>query len=1111
MRKILLMAALVGLAMNADAAKVKKARVAKKAPVETVARVAAPSMTEIDDMDVNNVNRLPVHTTFFAYENEALALKGDMTKSSRFLSLHGNWKFNWVANRDERPADFYKVDLDDSKWGTMPVPGMWELNGYGDAEYVNSGFAWRGHFDKKPPYSPVKDNHVGSYRRTFTIPADWAGKQVVARFGSVTSCIYLYVNGQFVGYSEDSKVATEFDITPFVKPGEENLIAFQVFRWCDGSWCEDQDFWRLSGVARDSYLFARDKDTHIDDLRITNGLDEDNTTGTLDVNVKLSQSIDNVGVECWLLDAKGNVVAPVMKTLYKNADPNDKNSYSLKLEVPNCKPWTAETPYLYTLVTTIFNKDKKGKSAKLSAAPIVKQQPVEVITQKVGFRRIEIKNAQLLVNGQPVLFKGADRHELDPDGGYVVSRERMIQDIQIMKRLNINAVRTCHYPDDPVWYELCDEYGIYMTAEANQESHGFGYGPEAEAKKPLFAQQIMERNQNNVRSHFNHPAIIVWSLGNETVNGPNFEAAYDWVKAEDKSRPCQWEQAHREGRNSDIFCPMYYTPWSCEAYCKDDNFQKPLIQCEYNHTMGNSSGGLKEYWELVRKYPKYQGGYIWDFVDQALHRKPNAKMLNASLAELNRISNQKNADLNKIDYTYGGDYNRYDPSDNNFNCNGIIGPDRQLNPHAYEVAYQYQNIWAKAQGKLAETKTIEVFNENFFRSLEGYKLVWQLMADGKQVGQGEIQNLDVAPQKTKAYQIPFSTDGIEDSEAEILLNVCFMLKQAEPLMKKGQVVAYNQLPVRKYGHGCCDFEEQTVETPKSKIKVENKKKSDEITVSNANFTVKFDKTTGLMKQYTVLGNDLLGEGGTLRPNFWRAVTDNDMGAGLQRSMRAWRNPDMTLTSLTAEKAKKQNQVTVKATYDMPGVKAQLMMAYVIIEGGAIHVFEKMTTTEGAEVSDMFRYGVVMDMPYNYDQSQYYGRGPVENYADRKDCMPVGLNKQSADDQFFPYIRPQETGSKTDMRYWRQTNAAGFGLRIQACDPFTASALHYNIMDLDEGMDKDQRHSPQVPKSQYTELSLDMVQTGVGGINSWNRDAQALPQYRVKYEDRLFKFWLIPVK
>ncbi len=1094
MRKILLMAALVGLAMNADAAKVKKARVAKKAPVETVARVAAPTMTEIDDMDVNNVNRLPVHTTFFAYENEALALKGDMTKSKNFLSLHGNWKFNWVANRDERPADFYKVDLDDSKWGTMPVPGMWELNGYGDAEYVNSGFAWRGHFDKKPPYSPVKDNHVGSYRRTFTIPADWAGKQVVARFGSVTSCIYLYVNGQFAGYSEDSKVATEFDITPFVKAGEENLIAFQVFRWCDGSWCEDQDFWRLSGVARDSYLFARDKDTHIDDIRINASLDDNYDKGTLDVKVTKTGT---GAMEYSLLDATGK---EVFKHFSENGDLVGK-------ELP-IKHWTAETPYLYTLVAKVL--PLKQKATKREGA-LYANEPVEVITQKVGFRRVEIKNAQMLVNGKPVLIKGADRHELDPDGGYVVSRERMIQDIQIMKRLNINAVRTCHYPDDPVWYDLCDEYGIYMTAEANQESHGFGYGPEAEAKKPLFAKQILERNQNNVRSHFNHPAIIVWSLGNETVNGPNFEAAYDWVKAEDKSRPCQWEQAHREGRNTDIFCPMYYTPWSCEAYCKDDNFQKPLIQCEYNHTMGNSSGGLKEYWELVRKYPKYQGGYIWDYVDQALHRKPNAKMLTASLAELNRVAELSYPELNKIHYTYGGDYNRYDPSDNNFNCNGIIGPDRQLNPHAYEVAYQYQNIWAKAQGKLAETKTVEVYNENFFRSLDNYALQWQLLADGKEVQKGTIDRLDVAPQATKAYQIPFSTDGIEDGEAEILLNVCFTLKQAEPLLKAGQAVAYAQLPIRKYGHGCCDFEEQTVQTPKSKIKITDKKGTDEITIANANFTVKFDRQTGLLKQYTVLGNDLLGEGGTLRPNFWRAVTDNDMGAGLQRSMRAWKNPEMTLTSLTAEKAKKQNQVTVKATYDMPGVQAQLMMAYVIIEGGAIHVFEKMTTTKDAKVSDMFRYGLVIDMPYQSDQSEYYGRGPIENYSDRMECMPVGLNKQTADEQFFPYIRPQETGTKTDIRWWRQTNPSGFGLRFQSCDPFTASALHYNIMDLDEGMDKDQRHSPDVPKSKYTELSLDMVQTGVGGINSWSRDAQALPQYRVKYEDRLFKVWLIPVK
>ena len=1076
-KRILLLAVLMGLAMNNNA------------------QVTAPSWTEWHDMEVNNVNRLPVHTTFFAYENDELALQGDMTKSKRFLSLHGNWKFNWVENADQRPNDFFKTDLDDSAWGTMPVPGIWELNGYGDAEYVNSGFAWRGHFNQKPPQVPVKDNHVGSYRREFVIPADWDGMQIVARFGSVTSCIYLYVNGEFVGYSEDSKVATEFDITPFIKAGEKNLIAFQVFRWCDGSWCEDQDFWRLSGVARDSYLFAREKNAHIENVTITASLDDDYDKGTLIIDPKM---VGDGVLEYVLLDKEGNEVYWDLST-----------GGAVYIDDLNVKHWTAETPNLYTLLVKIASTTTTLVKEKKIVKPIKVQQvtggPVEVIPLKVGFRRVEIKNAQLLVNGKPVLIKGADRHELDPDGGYVVSRERMIQDIQIMKRLNINAVRTCHYPDDPVWYDLCDEYGIYMTAEANQESHGFGYGKDAEAKKPLFAKQILERNQNNVRAHYNHPAIIVWSLGNETVNGPNFEAAYDWVKAEDMSRPCQWEQAHREGRNTDIFCPMYYTPWSCESYCKDDNFQKPLIQCEYNHTMGNSSGGLKEYWELIRKYPKYQGGYIWDYVDQALHRQPNAKMLTASLDELNRVANLPYPELNKIDYTYGGDYNNYDPSDNNFNCNGIIGPDRQLNPHAYEVAYQYQNIWAKAKGNLAETKTIEVYNENFFRDLSNYRLKWVLKVDGLPADFGIISDLDVQPQQTKTFEIPFKSEGFKDDPAELMLNISFLLKTDEPLMKAHQTVAYNQLTVRPFADKPVTLPTATA----SKIKVLDKKNMEEIIVSNDNFMVSFSRQTGLMNGYTVHGNDLLGDGGTLRPNFWRAVTDNDMGAGLHESMKVWRNPEMKLTSLTAEKDKKQDPVTVKATYDMPAVKARLTMTYIILEGGAIHVTEQMSTMAGAEVSDMFRFGMVMDMPFNYDQSEYYGRGPIENYADRKDCMLIGLHKQTADEQFFPYIRPQETGTKTDIRWWKQTNQNGFGLRIQADEPFTASALHYNIMDLDEGKQKAQRHSPQVPKSNYTELSLDMLQTGVGGINSWNKDAQALPQYRVKYENRLFQFWLIP--
>ena len=1089
MKRLFFLAALAGLAVSAQAAKKKVVKAMKLVP----ATVVQPTMTEIEDLDVNEINRLPLHTTFFAYENEELALKGDRTKSKNFLSLHGTWKFNWVENRDQRPTDFFEPNLDDSSWGTIPVPGIWEMNGYGDPIYVNPGFAWKTHFDGKPPRVPVKDNHVGSYRRSFTIPADWNGKQVIAHFGSVTSCIYLYVNGQFVGYAEDSKVAAEFDITPFVKAGEDNLIAFQVFRWCDGSWCEDQDFWRLSGVARDCFLYARNKQFHVEDLKVITSLDDNYDKGILNASAKLTST---AAVEYELLDAQGKLIG---KTLPVNSD-----KQVIWVWQDNAKHWTAETPYLYTLLAKVYPVvEKKGK------AIVSKQDPIEVISVKVGFRRVEIKNSQLLVNGKPILIKGANRHEIDPDGGYVVSRERMIQDIQIMKRLNINAVRTCHYPDDPIWYDLCDEYGLYVTAEANQESHGFQYGDDAEAKKPTFAKQILERNQHNVAAHFNHPSVIVWSLGNETVNGPNFEAAYEWVKKADPSRPCQWEQA-KTAWNTDIYCPMYRTPAECEAYCKDDKQTKPLIQCEYNHTMGNSGGGLKEYWELIRKYPKYQGGYIWDFVDQALHRNINPKNLTASLDELNKIANLSYPELNKIHYTYGGDYNDYDYSDNNFNCNGIIGPDRQLNPHAYEVAYQYQNIWVKPVGNIAETQKVEVFNEYFFRDLSSYKMGWLLQVDGNFVQKGFIDDLDVAPQTKKTYQIPFNLEKIEDDEAEIMLLVLFYNKQKEPLMDDRQHVAFAQIPVRKWGHHCCDFEVPSMAIANSKIKVENKKKSDEITVWNANFNIKFDKTTGLLKQYKAYGNDLLGEGGTLRPNFWRAPTDNDMGAQLHKFFKVWKDPKMTLTELTSSYDKKKNEATVKAVYDMPDVKAQLTMAYVIVNGGAIHVFEKMTTAPEAKVEKMFRYGVVIDMPYDFELSNYYGRGPIENYADRKEGVYLTQFWQKADEQFFPYIRPQETGTKSDIRRWYQTNKNGVGLRVQASGTFSASALHYNISDLDEGEEKHQRHSPDVPKSKYTELTLDLEHAGVGGISSWNRNAEALPPYRVEYKDRLFKFWLIPV-
>ena len=1024
-----------------------------------------PTFTEWHDLQVNEINRLKLHTNYFAYENEAVAKTGDMTKSSNFISLHGAWKFNWVKDADKRPVDFFKTDLDDSSWKTMNIPANWEMNGYGVPEYVNTGFAWRGHFDQKPPAVPVKDNNVGSYRRIINIPDSWDGKQVIAHFGSVTSNIYLYVNGQFAGYAEDAKVAAEFDITPYIKKGE-NLIAFQTFRWCDGSWCEDQDFWRLSGVSRDSYLFTRDANVQVENLRITPDLQNNYEDGVVQIYAEVKgQPV----IEYKLLNHNG------IEIIKNDANFKKRTNGTAQFTLKNVKTWSAEDPYLYTLIATV--KDQKGNI-------------VEVIPQKVGFRKVEIVNSQLLVNGQPVLIKGADRHEMDPDGGYVVSRERMIQDIKIMKRLNINAVRTCHYPDDPVWYELCDQYGLYVTAEANQESHGFGYKDDAEAKKPAFAKQIMERNQHNVEMYYNHPSVIVWSLGNETVNGDNFIAAYNWIKENDKSRPVQFEQAGRTGINTDIFCPMYYSHSGCENYSKDDKYTRPLIQCEYNHTMGNSSGGLKEYWDLVRKYPKFQGGYIWDFVDQALHRNPVKPM---SIKD-----NLSYQEYNKIKYTYGGDYNDYDPSDNNFNCNGVIGPDRQLNPHAYEVAYEYQNIWAEAVDLKAGK--ISVFNENFFRNLSNYTLVWTVMQDGKVVQNGTVDRLDVAPQKKTVVTLPYT---IPD-EGEIMLNIEFRLKKAEPLMEAGQTVAYRQLPVRE------KFAAATVAAT-GKVKIENKKKETEIKVFNETIEVEFDKATGLLKEYEVNGIDMLGEGGTLKPNFWRAVTDNDMGAQLQRKFKVWRNPALNLKSITAVKAKNGKNVNavVTAVYDMPDVKAALTIAYTIAPDGTIGVEQKMDATEGEKISDMFRFGMLMQLPYNMDKSHFYGRGPIENYIDRKGSQNIGIYSQTADEQFFPYIRPQETGTKSDLRWWQQTDKAGKGFRISSDNVFSASALHYSIDDLDEGDEKEQRHCYDVPKSKYTELCIDKEQFGLGGENSWG--AWPLPQHRLGYADKTFNFVITPVK
>ena len=1073
-KRLFVTLSMAGLAMVAFGARKPKAAI--KSSVKTVA-IQQPTFTEWHDLQVNEINRLPLHTMHFAYDPNDFPGTGaeylDKKKSMNYLSLEGTWKFNWVANADERPTDFYKTDLDDSKWNNIQMPGNWEMLGYGQPEYVNVGFAWRGHFDQQPPAVPTKDNHVGSYRREINIPSNWDGKRVIAHFGSVTSNIYLYVNGKFAGYAEDSKVAAEFDITPFLKKGK-NLIAFQTFRWCDGSWCEDQDFWRLSGPARENYLYARSKDHRLLDVRVETDLKNNYKDGYLNITAKVQ---GNTLAYFGLYDPDG-------KEVIVTGTDNVKNGVAkYQLRVKNVRKWSAETPNLYTLVVSPIQNGGM-------------YLPYEIVQVKVGFRKVEIKNKQFLVNGQPVLLKGANRHEIDPDEGYNLSEQRMIQDIMMMKRMNINAVRTCHYPDDPRWYDLCDKYGLYVVAEANQESHGFQYGDDAAAKKPEFAKQIMERNQHNVSMFYNHPSIVTWSMGNETVMGDNFLQAYKWIKSQDKTRPVQYEQARR-GEGTDIFCPMYYPVAASEKYAKDPNSPMPLIQCEYNHTMGNSGGNLSDYWNLIRKYPILQGGFDWDFVDQALHRKI-VKPMSILPYKMN------NEELRKIEYCYGGDYNKYDPSDNNFNCNGIIGPDRQLNPHAYEVAYQYQNIWAKMVN--AEAGQVSVYNENFFRDLSNYALAWSLEEDGVETQNGTIADLDVPAQQTKNFTIPYDKSKIKGKE--VFLNIDFRLKEAEPLLTAGQVMAYAQLPVvtkQACSGDCSKMLAQGHGKKKMKLAA---KKNNVVAVTTPNLTFKIDRSTGLISEYAYNGKSLLGEGGTLKPNFWRAPTDNDMGAGLQKKFQAWKNPQMNLKNIDVKKDKKTNSVTILTSFDMPEVQGQMDITYVVFANtGAVKVTEDFKATEGAKVSDMFRFGMLMQMPYTMEKSNYYGRGPIENYSDRKDCMRIGVYTDDADNQYFPYIRPQESGTKSDIRWWKQTDATGLGLQVKSCTPFYASAIHFDTEELDDGDDKEQRHSFDLKKSKFTNLFLDSAHMGVGGENSWG--AWPLEKYRVHYGNKTFTFTLIP--
>ena len=1023
------------------------------------------------DPNIYEENRLPMRSTFIVTPTaENVVAEHDYTQSPLYRSIGGVWKFHWTENAtDAQPEGFYSLKFDDSKWGKMPVPGLWEMNGYGVPLYKNTGYAWYNFYKSNPPYAPTERNAIGLYRHNIEVPAEWAGKQIYVHIGSATSNVSLWVNGQYVGYGEDSKLESEFEITKYVKAGAENLFAMQIYRWCDGTYLEDQDFFRLSGIGRDCYIYARDK-KHIEDVKFVADLHNNYTEGHLDLNVTATKGVKSLRL---------TLLTPCGKQVKQEVVPVVKGKVEQCWHVGKVKPWSAEIPTLYRLVVEVLDGAKT----------------VEATAFKVGFRKVEIKNAQLLVNGKPVLIKGANRHEMNPNTGYYVTREDMVRDIQIMKELNINAVRTCHYPNSPLWYDLCDEYGIYVCDEGNVESHGMGYKEKTLAKRADYEAAHLIRDQRMVLRDYNHPSVIYWSLGNEAGNGPNFHKCYDWIKAYDKSRPVAYEQANyiRYGRsaanyNSDIEAPMYAEYDACERYAMMKP-ERPLIQCEYAHAMGNSLGGLKEYWDLIREYPSYQGGFIWDFVDQALAWRENGELT----------------------YRYGGCWNNRDASDNSFCCNGFIAANREFHPSAYEVKHQYQNIWVKNAD--AAAGRISVYNENFFKCLGDVRLVWTISANGKDVMSGIVEKLEVAPQQTKEVQLGYTAECLKNLKGEVILTVSFVLKKAQPLLSAGHEVAYNQLTINPYDVQAA-FNAAQPKGGEGLVVAERK-------VSGDSFVAEFD-AEGFLTSYIYKGTQLLSK--PMKPQFYRALTENDYGVRKNKNNRhnydgwkVWRT-DVPKLDKFSTKELADKCVEVKAVYSYAQTGALVTLTYTIAPDGTIAVSEYMKAvvagsdnyTKLKKAPLLSRFGMELAMPEAFDTIEFYGAGEHETYIDRKSSAKVGIYKQNVAEQFWPfYARPQECGAHCDLRWWRVADKAGRGFEVISDALFQANALPYPMDQYDIHSKNYRKYSQRLEKDGNTYVNIDKVHMGLGCVTSWRTLPR--PEYQIPYENREFKFVLRPLK
>ncbi|MCG9972553.1 glycoside hydrolase family 2 TIM barrel-domain containing protein [Christiangramia crocea] len=1022
-------------------------------------------------------NKRSAHASFFAFESAELARERDLKKSNNYKSLNGLWKFNWSRSPKERPVDFFQTGFNTGNWDEIPVPANWEIEGYGIPIYTNISYPFSFEATPTPPEIPDNYNPVGSYKKSFSIPESWNDKQVFIHLGAVKSAFYIWINGKDVGYSQGSKLPAEFDITEYLQAGE-NTVSLEVYRWSDGSYLEDQDFWRLSGIERDVYLYATPK-LHIRDFVVVSELDESFKHGKFSVTVET----ENFSKK----EQSGKIRVKLQKddnTLYEatkafKTGKNQNSSIFFHEQIQNILSWSAETPTLYDLSIELLDEN---------------QEVLEVITEKTGFRNIAIRDGQLLVNGQPILIKGVNRHEHDAKSGHVISRESMLEDIKIFKKFNINAVRTAHYPNDPYWYELCDKYGIYVYNEANIESHGMGYKlTETLGNDPDWLEAHMQRTERMILRDRNHPSIIAWSLGNEAGNGYNFYQTYNRAKELDSTRVVVYERANSEW-NTDIIGKMYANYNILEKYALNEEEKRPFIVCEYAHAMGNSLGGLKEYWELFEKHKKLQGGFIWDFQDQGLETYKDGKKY----------------------YAYGGDFGpEGTPSDHNFLNNGLLKANKTPNPHIYEAKKILQNI------KFYKTETpreIKIKNWYFFRDLSNYLLEWNLLENGAPVENGSIHTLDIQPQESKIIEIPYKTKT--NNSKEYFLNLSIKLKEDGNLLDAGYEIASAQFPINsgkinlpglKLGNGAVLIKEE----------------SDLISAYNDNFRIEFDPNKATIKNYSFKGEQILKKGG--QANFWRAPTDNDYGAMTPKLYREWLTAAKKNNTVSYEIIQQENG-SIKITFQQDLLKgdAHLTQTYHISGDGIIHINNDFKALKGMDPknidlngkkeklkkgthSNIYKFGNEFVLPKEFESSIWYGNGPFESYVDRKNAAKIGIYKSSIEKLFTNYARPQENGNRTDVRWVSFEKENGTMVKFYSENPFHFSASHFKIEDLDSGIDKtkSQAHGNLLIPREEVYLNIDGFTSGVGSVNSWG----ALPriEYLLPYQSYQYSYWIVPEK